>query len=114
VAFPTGGTLPHAALLLVSELVYQFRPEDDPDPIPWVSVREVLDELVTEHGRYWSKGALADRDRFAADVLAQLVSVRLVEVAHDGAVRVLPPAARYAPEVTVADDDAEDEQPTLL
>jgi hypothetical protein len=29
-------------------------------------------------------------------------------------VRVLPPAARYAPEVTVADDEAEDEQPTLL
>jgi uncharacterized protein (TIGR02678 family) len=114
VAFPAGGTLAHAALLLVSELVYQFRPEDDPDPVPWASVREVLDELVAEHGRYWSKGALADRDRFAADVLSLLVSVRLVEVAHDGAVRVLPPAARYAPEVTVADDDAEDEQPTLL
>ena len=39
VAFPTGGTLPHAALLLVSELVYQFRPEEDPVPIPWASVR---------------------------------------------------------------------------
>lgn len=114
IAFPAGGTVPHAALLLVSELAYQFRPAEDPDPIPWVSVREVLDELVTEHGRYWSKGALADRDRFAADVLTLLVSVRLVEVADDGAVRVLAPAARYAPEVTVADGEAEDEQPTLL
>ena len=114
VTFPAGGTVPHAALLLVSELVHQFRPEEDPDPIPWASVREVLDELVAEHGRYWSKGALADRDRFAADVLALLVSVRLVAVADDGAVRVLPPAARYAPDVTVAEGEAAEEQPGLF
>ncbi|MFC5060905.1 TIGR02678 family protein [Actinomycetospora atypica] len=114
VTFPAGGTVPHAALLLVSELVHQFRPEEDPDPIPWASVREVLDDLVAQHGRYWSKGALADRDRFAADVLSLLVSVRLVAVADDGAVRVLPPAARYAPDVTVAEGEAADEQPGLF
>ena len=74
----------------------------------------MLDELVAEHGRYWSKGALADRDRFAADVLALLVSVRLVAVADDGAVRVLPPAARYAPDVTVAEGEAAEEQPGLF
>lgn len=114
VAFPAGGTVPHAALLLVSELVYQFRPADDPDAIPWASVREVLDELVGEHGRYWSKAALADRDRFAADVLALLVSMRLVAVEDDGAVRVLPPAARYLPDVTVVEGEDVEEQPTLL
>ncbi|WP_433800780.1 TIGR02678 family protein [Actinomycetospora sp. CA-084318] len=114
VAFPSGGTVPHAALLLVSELVYQFRPADDPDAIPWASVREVLDELVAEHGRYWSKAALADRDRFAADVLALLTSMRLVVVEDDGAVRVLPPAARYLPDVTVVEGEDVEEQPTLL
>lgn len=114
VVFPAGGTVPHAALLLVSELVYQFRPAEDPEPIAWGAVREVLDELVAEHGRYWSKQALADRDRFAADVVALLVAMRMVGVETDGSVRVLPPAARYVPEVTVVGEDAEDEQPTLL
>jgi uncharacterized protein (TIGR02678 family) len=114
VAFPAGGTVSHVALLLVSELVVQFRPAEDPEAIPWASVREVLDELVAEHGRYFSKTALADRDRLAADVLALLVTMRLVAIEGDGAVRVLPPAARYVPEVFHADGEAEDEQPTLL
>lgn len=114
VPFPTGGTVPHAALLLVSELVFQFRPAEDPEPIGWPAVREVLDELVAEHGRYWAKNQLADRDRFAADVLALLVAMRLVTVEGDAAVRVLPAAARYVPEVTVVDADAAVEQPTLL
>ena len=74
----------------------------------------LLDDPVAEHGRFWAKNQLADRDRFAADVLALLYSVRLVAVEADGAVRVLPAAARYAPEVTVASDDDADEQPTLL
>ncbi len=110
--FPAGGTVAHAALLLVSELIYQFAPAEDPEPIAWPSVREVLAELVAEHGRYWSKAALADR--FAADVLALLVAMRLVSQDADASVRVLPAAARYAPQVTVADGEAEEEQPTLL
>lgn len=104
----------HAALLLVSELIYQFRPAEDPDPIPWPSVREVLTELVGEYGRYWSKAAIADGERFAADVVAVLESMRLVAREAEGSLRVLPAAARYAPAVTVTDGDDEDEQPTLL
>lgn len=114
VVFPGTGTVAHAALLLVSELIYQFRPAEDPDPVPWPAVRDVLGELVAEHGRYWSKTALADADRFAADVLGLLEAMRLVAREHDGAVRVLPAAARYAPEVSVTDGDGEPEDLTLL
>ncbi|GAA4783548.1 hypothetical protein GCM10023200_16240 [Actinomycetospora chlora] len=113
-AFPGGGTVAHAALLLVSELIYQFRPAEDPEPIPWPSVREVLGELVGEYGRYWSKAAIADPERFALDVVGLLESMRLVARGVDGALRVLPAAARYVPAVTVTDGDDEDEQPTLL
>ncbi|HSK59086.1 MAG TPA: TIGR02678 family protein [Actinomycetospora sp.] len=114
VAFPGGGTVAHAALLLVSELVYQFRPAEDPEPIPWPSVREVLAELVAEYGRYWSKAAIADAERFAADVVGLLEAVRLVAREAEGSLRVLPAAARYAPRVTVTESDDEDDQPTLL
>lgn len=114
VVFPASGTVAHAALLLVSELVAQFRPAEDPAAIPWPSVRDVLAELVAEHGRYWSKTALADADRFATDVLGLLTAMRLVTCEADGAVRVLPPAARYAPEVSVADGEDGDEELTLL
>jgi hypothetical protein len=100
--------------LLVSELIYQFRPAEDPEPIPWPSVREVLTELVGEYGRYWSKAAIADGDRFAVDVVGLLEAMRLVSRGPEGSLRVLPAAARYAPEVTVADGDDEEEQPTLL
>ena len=114
VAFPGSGTVAHAALLLVSELIFQFRPAEDPEPIPWPSAREVLTELVGEYGRYWSKAAIADGDRFAVDVVGLLEAMRLVSRGPEGSLRVLPAAARYAPEVTVADGDDEEEQPTLL
>ena len=113
VVFPASGTVSHAALLLVSELIHRFRPAEDPEPIPWPAVRDVLGELIAEHGRYWSKTALADADRFAADVVALLEAMRLVSRDSGGSLRVLPAAARYAPEVTVADGEGEGEAEEL-
>ena len=40
--------------------------------------------------------------------------MRLVAREREGSVRVLPAAARYAPEVAVADGDGEAEDLTLL
>ncbi|MDE0168381.1 MAG: DUF2398 family protein [bacterium] len=87
--FPRGGTVPHAALLLVDLLLKMDRTS--------LERREVVDEiagLTDEYRRYWSK--LADHpDRLTEAVLDLLQDHRLAEVTEDG-VRILPAAWRYS------------------
>ena len=90
--FPLGGTLGHAALLVIGRLI-----EAEHSVIERHEFVTAVEALATEHRRYWSK--LADEpDRLAADVLALLLDHRLADVDGD-AVRLLPAAERYRAEV---------------
>lgn len=99
-AFPTGGTLGHAALLLLSALVDRHRDGATRD-----QVDAELAELVAAHGRHWNKDAREAPGKLRDDVLALLASMRLAELGSGGRVHPRPVAARYAPEVTVAAQD---------
>ena len=113
--FPRGGTLGHAALLLVDQLVHLDRTpaevppdsgiDDDLDadktgrvPFSRSDVIDVVTRLAAEHRRYWSQDAADNPDRLTRDVLDLLCDHRLVEV--DGnVVWLLPPAWRYSIDV---------------
>ena len=113
--FPRGGTLGHAALLLVDRLVHLDRTpaevppdsgiDDDLDadktgrvPFSRSDVIDVVARLAAEHRRYWSQDAADNPDRLTRDVLDLLCDHRLVEV--DGnVVWLLPPAWRYSIDV---------------
>jgi len=108
-AFPTGGTVGHAALLLVGAL----RPDGDGER--WwgiLEVTEVMAALAAGHARYWAADLVAAPDRLTRLALELLVALRLAECRGGGsgrpgdaeAVRLLPAAARF-----VADETARDE-----
>jgi len=109
-AFPTGGTVGHAALLLLGSL----RADGDGVERWWGigEVTEVMAALAAGHARYWAADLVAAPDRLTRVVLELLVALRLVEY-RDGrgggpgdaeAVRLLPAAARFVPEETARDD----------
>ena len=83
--FPRGGTVGHAALLVVGQLLRAERPV-----VEHCEFVAALEALAVEHRRYWSN--LADRpDHLAAAVLELLQDHRLAEVS-DRTVRLLPVA----------------------
>ncbi|MCY3962265.1 MAG: TIGR02678 family protein [bacterium] len=113
--FPRGGTLGHAALLLIDRLVHLSRtpaeaPSDsatddgrDPDgagrvPFSRAEIIDAVTCLAAEHHRYWSKDAADNPDRLTGDVLDLLTDHRLVEADGD-VVWLLPPAWRYSVQV---------------
>lgn len=107
-AFPRGGTIPHAALLLLDALIARHRTG---------ACRETLDAemgaLLTQYGRYWSRDAVGDPPALLASAVELLSAMSLVTVGPDDRVTPRPAAARFAPEVTVVDPD-EPVQETLL
>ena len=112
--FPRGGTLGHAALLLIDRLV---RLDRTPAEVPSdcrtddgralvkasrvafsrTDVINVVTSLAAEHRRYWSQDA-DNPDRLTGDVLDLLCDHRLVEVVSD-VVWLLPPAWRYSVDI---------------
>ncbi|MDA8045665.1 MAG: TIGR02678 family protein [Actinomycetota bacterium] len=93
--FPTGGTVSHAALLLLSVLQERRTEWWDEDEIQ----RAVL-RLAGEYGRFWAKDLVAAPDRLARRAVDLLVGVRLAERRVDPAgVKLLAAAARFAPSV---------------
>ena len=97
--FPRSGTVGHAALLVVGQLVKAERPV-----VEHSEFVAVLEALAAEHRRYWSN--LADRpDHLAAAVLELLQDHRLVEVS-DRTVQLLPAAWRYRAEVNESGEQA--------
>ena len=87
--FPLGGTVGHAALLLIDRLVGADSPR-----IERGAVVDTVAALASEHRRYWSQ--LADHpERLTTAILELLQDHRLAEVADD-TVRLLPAAWRYS------------------
>ena len=87
--FPRGGTVGHAALLLIDLLV-----KTDRTSFELSELIDAVSTLAAEYRRFWSQ--LADRpDRLTAAVLELLQDHRLAEVTGDS-VRLLPGAWRYS------------------
>lgn len=110
--FPTGGTVGHAALLLLDAL--RAHAVDD-GVAPWATVVEETGTLTTRHARSWKKDLVAAPQRLAREVVDLLVALRLAERAEPPAVagneagdepddasdgtagvRLLPAAARFS------------------
>lgn len=105
-AFPRGGTLGHAALLVVSEVARRLRPDavaGDRLVATIVVPDQVLDAIVAavheRHGRRWKQDYLDHPDRLRPDVEDLLVSMGLLRRAGDGRLHLAAVANRYAPEV---------------
>jgi uncharacterized protein (TIGR02678 family) len=97
--FPTSGTTAHAAILLIDRMRTEI---DDHETSSLQSSRvgELLDTLITEHGRHWSKELTSRPERLVRESLALLDAHRLVEV-DDELVVLCPGAVRFATEVEV-------------
>jgi uncharacterized protein (TIGR02678 family) len=95
--FPTGGTIGHAALLLIERL----RPGEGGAPDAWTEmsmIEAVCGELAGVHAHRWSNELVGAPHTLAARVIELLVDLRLAERSTDGAqVRLLAAAARFVP-----------------
>ena len=116
-AFPTGGTLGHATLLVIERIL----PEQG--WVPMHRVEAIVVDLVGAHAGRWSKDLVANPERLTRHVVDLLVDLRLVErTARSDPLRPLPPdapllggpglrllpaAARFAPVDPTADDGAD-------
>ena len=106
--FPAGGTVGHAALLLLDRLI-----EADSATMPRDALVEEVRALAVERRRYWSRLA-EDPERLTGEILDLLEDHRLAEVDAD-CVRLLPAAWRYRADVQVdAETDDGIEQVSLL
>ena len=95
--FPRGGTVGHAALLLIDLLLNLDRRSFERG-----EVVDAISGLIDEYRRYWSK--LADNaERLTGAVLDLLQDHRLAEVNEDG-VCLLPVAWRYSVELEYEED----------
>ena len=95
--FPHGGTVGHAALLLIDLLLKMDRMSFDQD-----EVVDAVSGLIDEYRRYWSR--LADHpNRLTGEVLELLQDHRLAEVTEAG-VRILPAAWRYSVAIEYEND----------
>jgi uncharacterized protein (TIGR02678 family) len=113
ITFPRGGTLGHAALLTVSELVRRLRPATVPArdapavtsvAIPADMIDDITSDLLEQHPKWWSKDYVEHPERLPRDVVDLLVSMHLVRRVDTGAdstsLRLSAIAARYAPDIT--------------
>ena len=107
--FPTGGTVGHAALLLLDRLI-----EGDGATMSQDALVEEVRALAAERRPYWSQLA-DDPESLAGEILDLLMDHRLAEV-DAGTVRLLPAAWRYHADVQVEGGEAENgvEQASLL
>ena len=95
--FPRGGTVGHAALLLIDLLV-----KTDRTSFELGEVIDAVSTLAGEYRRFWSQ--LADGpDRLTAAVLDLLQDHHLAEVTGES-VRLLPAAWRYSVEIEYQED----------
>ena len=105
--FPTGGTVGHAALLVVDRLI-----EADRTVLARDDFVEEVAALAAERRKYWSQLA-DDPERLAGGILELLEDHRLAEV-DAGTVRLLPAAWRYRAEVRIEADENDDAEQILL
>lgn len=107
--FPSGGTVGHAALLLLDRLI-----EADCDSMPHDIFVDEVRAVAAERRPYWSQLA-DDPERLASEILDLLSDHRLVEL-DAGTVRLRPAAWRYRADVQVEAGETGDgiEQASLL
>jgi uncharacterized protein (TIGR02678 family) len=110
--FPRGGTLGHAALLAVDELVRRLRPSPARDEIttqeavPPGLLEDVVADLLARHGHRWRRDYLDRPERLPADVEDLLVAMGLLRRSPDGRLSLTAVACRFAPEVVEPADGA--------
>ncbi|MFN2607160.1 MAG: TIGR02678 family protein [Acidimicrobiales bacterium] len=105
-AFPRGGTLGHAALLVVTELAHRLRPGamrgeglTTTVAVPDGMLDEVVAAVHERHGRRWKQDYLDHPARLPRDVEDLLVAMGLLRRAAGGQLHLTAVANRYAPEV---------------
>jgi uncharacterized protein (TIGR02678 family) len=96
VRFPSGGTVGHCALLVLAYL--------GETSIPLDAFESFVVELGVIHNKHWSKDLTGAPDRLTREVLMLLTMHQLVQV-DEQMVTMLPAARRFAPEVTVTNDE---------
>lgn len=113
-AFPSSGTVSHAALLLAEDLARQARASrETPLTVPNGELRARLDDLAARFGRQWSKRYQEEPsglDQLLRDALERLAQMGLLARDAEG-VRPLPAIARYAvlaPEPRRRDEASDD------
>lgn len=110
--FPAGGTVRHAALLLLNALIDDLKVASDSKVIidgrdvpgalaPWTLVRTNIDLLLTQYGGAFSGAYSADPEQLQRDVVSLLDALSLTRSLPDG-LALDPAAARYRPEPTRA------------
>lgn len=108
--FPAGGTVGHAALLLIEAL----RPETGPVGEVTVTLAEVhrhIEALAARHARRWANDDVQAPARLTRKVVQLLVDLRLAEptgVAPEELLRLLPAAGRFLPQVSVGGEPPTD------
>jgi uncharacterized protein (TIGR02678 family) len=107
--FPRGGSVGHAALLTVSELVRRLKPAGPGGDAPTSAVEVpdgMLDAVVAElhaaHGRRWRQEYAEHPERLPRAVEDLLVAVGLLR-RRAGGLWLTAVATRYAPDVVVHD-----------
>lgn len=107
--FPRGGTVGHAALLTVSELVRRLRPAAPARDtavsmveVPAGMLAGVVAELLATHRRRWKQEYVEHPERLPGDVEDLLVATGLLRRSA-GSLWLTAVASRYAPEVVVHD-----------
>jgi uncharacterized protein (TIGR02678 family) len=120
-AFPGTGTVAWAALVWLAALVAAARPQVDvdgsgPRTVSGPEVDRTWGEVVAEYGSRFRAEFRDDPDRLRVAVLRLLAGLDLVRPgpSDDGTVVVTPLAARFAPEVTVAEPSPPAVQQSLL
>lgn len=117
--FPTGGTLGHAALLLLETLRPATAGEES--VVSSADIVAHITALAARHVRHWSKDLVDAPERLARQVVELLVDLRLAQrvptasptpADGDDGLRILPAAGRFLA-TTEAGEDPDDTQESL-
>jgi uncharacterized protein (TIGR02678 family) len=115
--FPTGGTIGHAALLLLDELRVDVEPPQGGRSAPrWdrAEIERRIAAMAETRSASWANDLVDHPDRLTARVIELLADLRLVEISPgDDAIVVLPAAARFAAVAPPDRDDGAVSQPEL-
>jgi uncharacterized protein (TIGR02678 family) len=115
-AFPTGGTVGHASLLLIEALLGQTTPTD-PTPTATIDdVEQTIADLCAVHAQRWANDLATAPERLANRVMTLLVELRLARLdQHHQTFTLLAAAARFqAEEPTSADATEPEPEPEPL
>ncbi|MGW5751636.1 TIGR02678 family protein [Nocardia rhamnosiphila] len=96
IEFPGAGSVKQAGLLLLGALT-DWQEQSSPEPeFTWAVVETCLVDLLDRHRKVWKSEYGDAPERLRDDVIALLVSLRLIEISKSG-IRLLGPAFRYRP-----------------